>query len=131
MVVGLTQMPRPNGITQIAATCRHNLALRSDGHVRAWGLNYDGHLGKGARDTEWPPVEVTGPSHVGAMTVGVTSSAGPTSQGRGIDDGKTSNTTGVTPMTPALTETPPPAGSASLVTHSRMITPFFFPAGTS
>ena len=35
------------GVTQVAASCDHSLALRSDGTVWAWGDNSAGQLGRG------------------------------------------------------------------------------------
>ena len=49
--IGPIRVPGLEGITQIAADSSHNLALRSDGHVMAWGSNNHGELGLGTRAT--------------------------------------------------------------------------------
>lgn len=68
--VGATRVPGLEGITQIAVAASHNLALRSDGRVMAWGLNASGELGVGTRLTAWTPVEVTGLDRVVAIAAG-------------------------------------------------------------
>jgi alpha-tubulin suppressor-like RCC1 family protein len=85
--IGPTQVPGLQGITQIAAARRHNLALRSDGKVMAWGLNHDGQLGNGTRDNGWLPVEVTGLDRVVALAAGVASFGGNSFSGAVRDDG--------------------------------------------
>lgn len=95
--IGPTQVPGLQGITQIAATRRHNLALRADGKVMAWGLNHDGQLGNGTRDNGWSPVEVSGldlpavglakVGRVVAIAAGVASFAGNSFSGAVRDDG--------------------------------------------
>jgi len=87
MAIGPTQVPGLQGITQIAATRLHNLALRSDGKVMAWGLNRDGQLGNGTRDNGWTPVEVTGLDRVVAIAAGLASFAGNSFSGAVRDDG--------------------------------------------
>ena len=63
-------VPGLEGITQIAVGLRHNLALRRDGHVLAWGANGAGELGNGTRATGWTPAEVTGLDRVVAIAAG-------------------------------------------------------------
>ena len=63
-------VPGFEGITQIAVGLRHNLALRRDGHVLAWGANGAGELGNGTRATGWTPAEVTGLDRVVAIAAG-------------------------------------------------------------
>lgn len=87
MAIGPTQVPGLQGITQIAATRHHNLALRADGKVMAWGLNRDGQLGNGTRDNGWTPAEVTGLDHIVAIAAGVASFAGNCFSGAVRDDG--------------------------------------------
>lgn len=87
MAIGPTQVSGLQGITQIAAARLHNLALRSDGKVMAWGLNRDGQLGNGTRDNGWTPVEVSGFSRVVAIAAGVASFAGNSFSGAVRDDG--------------------------------------------
>ena len=87
MAIGPTQVPGLQGITQIAAARFHNLALRADGKVMAWGLNRDGQLGNGTRDTGWTPVEVTGLDRVVAIAAGTASAAGNSFSGAVRDDG--------------------------------------------
>jgi alpha-tubulin suppressor-like RCC1 family protein len=97
MAIGPTQVKGLEGITRIAATGRHNLALRSDGKVMAWGLNHDGQLGNGTRDNGWTPAEVSGldlpavaSAKVGrivAIAAGVASFGGNCFSGAVRDDG--------------------------------------------
>ena len=87
MAIGPTQVPGLQGITQIAAARLHNLALRADGKVMAWGLNRDGQLGNGTRDNGWAPVEVAGLDRVVAIAAGVASAAGNSFSGAVRDDG--------------------------------------------
>lgn len=87
MAIGPTQVAGLQGITQIASTMRHNLALRSDGRVMAWGLNRDGQLGNGTRNTGWTPAEVTGLDRVVAIAAGLGSTGGNSFSGAVRDDG--------------------------------------------
>lgn len=87
MAIGPTQVPGLQGITQIAATRHHNLALRADGKVMAWGHNRDGQLGNGTRDNGWVPAEVSGLERVVAIAAGVASFAGNSFSGAVRDDG--------------------------------------------
>ena len=83
--VGPTRVPGLEGITELAVDGSHNLALRSDGHVMAWGSNRNGELGVGTRVTAWTPVEVLGLDHVVAIAAGSGGGAG--SSGAVRDDG--------------------------------------------
>ena len=87
MAIGPTQVTGLQGITRIAATGRHNLALRSDGKVMAWGLNHDGQLGNGTRDNGWTPAEVNGLDRIVDIAAGVASFAGNYFSGAVRDDG--------------------------------------------
>ena len=62
-VIGLT------GVTAIAAGGRHNLAVRADGSVVAWGSNSSGQLGDGTTTNRSAPVAVP------ALTSGILSVA--------------------------------------------------------
>jgi len=55
-------------IVGIAAGDLHNLALKSDGTVWAWGDNWWGELGDGTNTDRWTPVQVRGPGGVGYLT---------------------------------------------------------------
>jgi alpha-tubulin suppressor-like RCC1 family protein len=70
IVIAPVAVPGLEGITQIAAGPMHNLELRRDGHVLAWGANGAGELGVGTRATGWTPAEVTGPDRVVAVAAG-------------------------------------------------------------
>lgn len=83
--IGPTRVTGLEGITQIAVGPTHNLALRRDGHVLAWGTNSDGELGTGTRDTGWTPTEVAGLDRVVAIAAG--SGGGKGSSGAVRDDG--------------------------------------------
>ena len=85
--IGPTQVPGLQGITQVAATRQHSLALRTDGKVMAWGLNHDGQLGNGTRDNGWTPAEVTGLDHVVGIAAGVAGFGGNSFSGAVRDDG--------------------------------------------
>jgi alpha-tubulin suppressor-like RCC1 family protein len=87
MALGPTQVKGLQGITRIAAAGNHNLALRSDGKVMAWGLNRDGQLGNGTRDSAWTPVEVSGLERIVDIGAGVASFAGNCYSGAVRDDG--------------------------------------------
>ncbi len=68
--IGPTRVPGLEGITQIAVARPHNLALRADGRVVAWGSNRDGELGNGGRLTGWTPTEVSGIDRVISIAAG-------------------------------------------------------------
>lgn len=61
-------------IIAIAAGSRHNLALRRDGTVWAWGSNGSGQLGDGTREERHVPVQVPDLSGVTAISAGTASS---------------------------------------------------------
>jgi alpha-tubulin suppressor-like RCC1 family protein len=72
-----------SGVAKIAAGTTHNLALKTDGTLWAWGENSYGQLGNGiARPWDWParskPVQVTGPAAIaeiagdGSLSLAVT-----------------------------------------------------------
>ncbi|HEV2123059.1 MAG TPA: hypothetical protein VGW38_09830, partial [Chloroflexota bacterium] len=54
----------------IAAGSGHNLALRSDGTVWAWGANHSGQVGDGTTVNRSYPVQVSGLSNVTAIAAG-------------------------------------------------------------
>ena len=83
--IGPTRVAGLEGIKQIAADGSHNLALRSDGRVMAWGLNRNGELGIGTRDPAWTPAEVKGLDRVVAIAAGGGGGSG--SSGAVRDDG--------------------------------------------
>jgi alpha-tubulin suppressor-like RCC1 family protein len=85
--IGPIRVPGLEGITQIAVDSSHNLALRSDGHVMAWGSNNHGELGLGTRATGWRPAEVPGLDRVVAIAAGIGSVAGGGASGAVRDDG--------------------------------------------
>lgn len=84
--IGPMRVPGLEGITQIAVDGSHNLALRSDGRVMAWGLNHSGELGTGTRDNARTPVEVKGLDRVVAIAAG-RGGGGAGSSGAVRDDG--------------------------------------------
>jgi RHS repeat-associated protein len=59
------------GVTAIAVGTHHNLALKGDGTVWAWGRNANGQLGDNTTASRPAPVQVKGPGGVGVLT-GVT-----------------------------------------------------------
>jgi alpha-tubulin suppressor-like RCC1 family protein len=63
-----------SGVTAIAAGREHNVALRFDGSVWAWGDNSGGQLGDGSTSDRSTPVQVLGPGGVGTLS-GVTAIA--------------------------------------------------------
>jgi alpha-tubulin suppressor-like RCC1 family protein len=71
MVKGLAGVGTLSGIVAITAGGNHNLALRGDGTVWAWGENGNGRLGDGTQERRLTPVQVKGAGGVGALT-GVT-----------------------------------------------------------
>ena len=58
------------GIAAIAAGGGHNLALRSDGTVWAWGENVSGELGDGTTTTRYAPVQVSGLPAIHSIAAG-------------------------------------------------------------
>lgn len=67
---GAVKVPGLEGITQVATYWTHNLALRRDGHVLAWGSNNYGELGLGTRARGWRPAEIPGLDHVVEVVAG-------------------------------------------------------------
>lgn len=57
-------------VVAVAAGPQHNLALRSDGTVWAWGSNQSGQLGDGTTIARPTPVQVTGLADVVAVAAG-------------------------------------------------------------
>src|SRR5437588_1067427 len=60
-----------SGVTAIAASFRHSLALKSDGTMWGWGDNTYGDLGDGTTFTRNSPVQVSGLSGVTAIAAGL------------------------------------------------------------
>jgi len=61
-------------VKSIAAGASHVLALRTDGTVRTWGLNWAGELGNGTKTDSNVPVEVLGLTGVKYVEAGGDSS---------------------------------------------------------
>jgi len=59
------------GITAIAASVQHTVALKNDGTVWTWGGNYYGQLGDGSTTTRLTPVQVSELTGVTAIASGV------------------------------------------------------------
>jgi alpha-tubulin suppressor-like RCC1 family protein len=70
------RVPGLEGITKIAIGPNHNLALRRDGRVMAWGSNRSGELGVGSRVMGWTPVMVAGLDNVVEIAAGSAGSHG-------------------------------------------------------
>ncbi|MGE0358426.1 MAG: choice-of-anchor D domain-containing protein [Burkholderiales bacterium] len=51
-------LPAGSGVTAIAAGDHHNLALKADGSVWAWGANGFGQVGNGGTASQFTPVQV-------------------------------------------------------------------------
>ncbi|MFC4808170.1 fibronectin type III domain-containing protein [Paenibacillus sp. GCM10023250] len=64
------QIPGLDSVVAIAAGQLHNLALKSDGTVWAWGWNGSGQLGDGSTTTRPTPVQVNGLGSVSAIGAG-------------------------------------------------------------
>jgi alpha-tubulin suppressor-like RCC1 family protein len=60
-----------SSVKAIAAGYYHNLALKSDGTVWAWGCNYNGDLGNGTLNSSLTPVQATNLSGVVAISAGL------------------------------------------------------------
>jgi hypothetical protein len=63
-----------SNVIDVSAGFHHCLALKSDGTVWAWGLNYEGELGNGANVPSSVPVQVLGLTGVVKVTGGYTHS---------------------------------------------------------
>jgi alpha-tubulin suppressor-like RCC1 family protein len=59
-----------NPTIEIAAGYYHNLALKEDGTLWAWGSNYDGQLGDGTFTNRSSPVQVLNLSNVKTLAAG-------------------------------------------------------------
>ncbi|NBD24942.1 RCC1 domain-containing protein [Paenibacillus glycinis] len=73
MDIGSNAPVQVDGVTDavdVAAGAAHNLALKSDGTVWAWGLNYAGQVGDGTTTTRTTPVQVQGLDSVVAIAAG-------------------------------------------------------------
>ncbi|KPA16163.1 regulator of chromosome condensation, rcc1, partial [Candidatus Magnetomorum sp. HK-1] len=68
-VVGPNGSGYLNDIIAISAGLQHNIALRNDGTIWAWGYNNEGQLGQGSlyMDSQYP-VQVVGVSNTGFLT---------------------------------------------------------------
>jgi len=66
-VVGLSN------VKAVAAGNNHSYALKGDGTLWGWGLNFDGQLGDGTRTTALVPVQITGVTDVIAIATGAAS----------------------------------------------------------
>ncbi|MEO6235584.1 MAG: hypothetical protein ABIQ52_01210 [Vicinamibacterales bacterium] len=69
-------VPGLAGMTQIAVSGSHSLALTADGHVMSWGRGHSGQLGVGTRLIGWKPATVPGLDNVVAVAAGNGSGAG-------------------------------------------------------
>ena len=87
IAISPTQVPGLQGVKQIAAARGHNLALRADGKVMAWGNNRDGQLGNGTRDSGWTPAEVSGLDRIVGVAAGLAGFGGNDVSGAVRDDG--------------------------------------------
>ena len=65
-----TQVPGLTSVKSIDVGCYHNLALRKDGTVWAWGNNDSGQIGDGTTDNRLTPVRVAKLSNVEAIAAG-------------------------------------------------------------
>lgn len=75
LVAGLTD------VIAISSGASHNLALKSDGTVWAWGLGLEGQLGDGTGRSQATPVKVSGLAGVTGISAGYAHSMAVTSDG--------------------------------------------------
>jgi len=68
--VQVTGFPTGATVVAISAGGHHNLALLSDGTIRAWGNNFSGELGDGTTIDSSAPVPVTGLTGVTGVAAG-------------------------------------------------------------
>ena len=66
----IMQVPGLTGIKSIDVGCHHNIALRKDGTVWAWGYNDSGQLGDGTTENRPTPVRVAKLNGVEAIVAG-------------------------------------------------------------
>jgi hypothetical protein len=66
----VNQVDHLNDVVGIAAGSIHNLALKADGTVWAWGANSAGQLGDGTNNDSSIPVQVKGLANVAAIAAG-------------------------------------------------------------
>ncbi len=59
-----------SSVSAVAAGYDHNLALKSDGTVWAWGGNVSSQLGDGTTTRRYPPVQAKGLGSVAAIAAG-------------------------------------------------------------
>jgi alpha-tubulin suppressor-like RCC1 family protein len=71
-----------SGVVAIAAGYVHNLALKNDGSVWAWGYNYHGELGNGGTQDSITPVKVLGLSNIVSIAASLYHSLALRSDGR-------------------------------------------------
>ncbi|MEW6428287.1 MAG: choice-of-anchor D domain-containing protein [Thermodesulfobacteriota bacterium] len=65
-----------NGVIAVSAGQSHNLALKADGTVWAWGSNGYGHLGDNSMIQRRTPVQVAGPGGAGVLSGVIAIAAG-------------------------------------------------------
>lgn len=64
------QVSNLSDVTAIAVGGAHNLALKLDGTVWAWGYNWAGQLGNGTTTSSYLPIQVAGLSNIAAIACG-------------------------------------------------------------
>ncbi|KRE33958.1 RCC1 domain-containing protein [Paenibacillus sp. Soil522] len=70
----IDQVKGLDSVTAISAGAVHNLAIKNDGTVWAWGNNYYGELGDGTTTDRYTPVQVNGLDSVIAVAADVSHS---------------------------------------------------------
>jgi alpha-tubulin suppressor-like RCC1 family protein len=75
------QVPNLDNIIAIAAGNHHNLALKSDRTVWAWGQNHNGQLGSGTDTGSGTPMRVKALTEVTAIAAGDSRNMEITNQG--------------------------------------------------